>query len=102
MYRAGLEFNKLIWEVRCFEFDGNRMDKYDDFSCRYVEILRRHENVSNIDNLKGQININRKTPISINSLINQFEYWCLFSCEMIAYFIAIILEFGFIGLLVTK
>jgi SMODS and SLOG-associating 2TM effector domain family 5 len=102
MYQAGLEFNKLIWEVRCFEFDGNRMDKYNDFSYRYVEILRRYENVGNIDNLKGQININRKTTVSINSLMQQLEYWWLFCREMIAYFVAIILEFGFIGLLVTK
>jgi hypothetical protein len=85
MYQSGLEFNDLLRDMRCFEFNADRMTHYQDFSSRYGNILRRYENISPIDNLQGQINIYRKKPLSINSFGQQFKYWCLFLRELVIY-----------------
>jgi hypothetical protein len=102
MYQSGLEFNDLLRDTRQFEFDADRMIHYQDFSSRYGNILIRYDNVSPIDNLKGQININRKKPVSISSFTQQLEYLYLSIRGMLIYIISLILEFGFICLLITK
>jgi hypothetical protein len=102
MYQSGLDFNDLLRDMRYFESTADRMTHYQDFSIRYGNLLRRYENVSSIDNLQGQININRKNPISISSFGQKFKYWCLYLREMFVYIVPIFFEFSFIYLLVTK
>ncbi len=101
MYQAGLEFNDLLRDIRYFESDANQMAHYQDFSSRYGNVLRRYENVSDIDNLKGPLNISRKSRISVYSLYEWVKYWCLWVGEMLVYIIPIAFEFYFIVLLLT-
>jgi SMODS and SLOG-associating 2TM effector domain family 5 len=100
MYQAGLEFNDLIRKMRFFESNTDRMNQYKNFSRCYGIILQRYENVSEIDCVKAQININRQKNTSIHKTYAQFKYWCLFAREMIVYFVPVISEFWFIFLLV--
>jgi hypothetical protein len=102
MYQAGLELNELIRDIRYFDSDSNRMAQYQDLSSRYGNILRRYENVKDIDHLHGQININRNKSEAINlKIIREVKYYFLFLLEMLIYFVPIIFESSFIILLVT-
>ena len=98
MHRAGLELNELMREMRYLASDPKKMERYQEFDRAYGAILRRYENVDDIDYVKGKISIIRKEPVpwALRS-----KYWFLFTREMSIYAIALVLEFGFITLLVT-
>ncbi|MCY7336619.1 MAG: SLATT domain-containing protein [Chamaesiphon sp.] len=99
MYQTGLELNELYRDMKQFESNDSRMNHFSKFSRRYSDILRRYENVDDIDYIKGKISRIRDKPIP---LMLQINYYFKLTLEMIIYIIALILEFGFIGLLVTK
>ena len=99
MHQAGLELNELMREMRYLTNDPKKMERYQEFDRKYSSILQRYENVEDIDYTKGKISIIRKEPVpwSLRS-----KYWFLFTREMSIYAIALVLEFGFIWLLVTE
>ncbi|PSB58281.1 SLATT domain-containing protein [Chamaesiphon polymorphus] len=102
MYQSGLDFNDLLRDMRYVESNSDRMTHYQIFSNRYGNILRQYENVSAIDNLQGQININRKKPISISLFGQQLKYCYLYLMELLVYIVPIVFEFSFIYFLITK
>lgn len=97
--RAGVELNELIREMRQFSKDAGKMKRYNAFNERYGDVLRRYENVDEIDYLKSKINITRDKPVP---WIVRIEYWFLFAREFTIYSIAFGLEFGFIMLLLLS
>lgn len=97
MHHAGLELNKLMREMRYFASEADRMSKYRTFDDQYSGILSRFENVDDIDYARAKIStLKDSAPIKLH-----IRYWFLFTREMCIYAIALILEFGFIALLVT-
>jgi hypothetical protein len=98
MHRAGLELNELMREMRFHVGDPQKMKHYQDFDRRYGDILKRYENVDEVDYIKGKISIIRKEPVP---WLLRLRYWFLFARGMSVYAIALVLEFGFIARLVT-
>jgi hypothetical protein len=97
MHSAGLELNELLREMRHVTIDADRTSSYKGFDDDYSSILRRFDNVNDIDYTRAKISIQKdEAPIKLH-----FKYWFLFSREMCIYAIAILLEFGFIAFLVT-
>lgn len=99
MYQAGLELNELNRDMKVFKGNADCMKHYCEFNRRYSDILKRYENVDDIDHVKSEISRIRNKPVPYKLQIN---YYFLLKREILIYIVALILEFGFIGLLVTK
>ncbi|MBW4665076.1 MAG: SLATT domain-containing protein [Chroococcus sp. CMT-3BRIN-NPC107] len=99
MYQAGLELNELNRDMKVFKGNADCMKHYCEFNRRYSDILKRYENVDDIDHVKGEISRIRNKLVPCKLQIN---YYFLLGREILIYIVALTLEFGFIGLLVTK
>jgi hypothetical protein len=95
-HNAGLELNDLIRKMRFHAKDSDRMRHYENFEEHYSDILKRFENCAQIDYYGA------KLSIASGSWKIRIKYFFSGVSEILLYFVALALEFGFIGLLVSR
>lgn len=98
MHEAGLDLNELLRDMKFAATADDRMKHYQDFAKRYGQVLRRCENNHEIDYIKVQILTACGDSLAVR-LKRRLYYFLLYAKEMCIYAIALVLEFGFIGLL---
>jgi hypothetical protein len=97
-HSCGLELNEILREMRFHAKDIDRMTHYKRFEDGYSDLLKRYENTDQIDYLQAKISIAKEKPAPIGLKAN---YYAHLGKELFLCSVALLLEFGFIALLIS-
>ena len=100
MHVAGLDFNNLLRKMRGNSDAQIQLKEYGEFNRQYDEILRRCENVDDIDYIRGKLNTKKNEPISCLRVRLEIKHLMLLIINFSIYIIALILETGVIAALI--